>query len=289
MDGSKTGALGRGNIQQQRVKNTKNRSGVAPLELLLFLPIYLAFIAAMVWIARVRLAELEAASDTASMVQEEVALSDHEQIVPDGGNWAELQAPALRKLVDGFEPGLSLVSGGVYHAESVDTGTGVNGLIERSGTVSDANEQLTHAWEDQVFDFPKHHTEQLQLTLPQAIRGIAPDLRDLEAFSALKDFSGGSPAGGIDDLAGMGRQAAQAVTQISNGIRSLERAIAEITTQIEALRQEEFPDWGRIRSLESQRRQWMNQLAALRGGQEHVGDALRIRNRVERPEMAGND
>lgn len=266
------------------------RRGIAPIEFLLYLPIYIVLILLSVWATRIRLAEMEAASIAALEVQSQIAQSDQEHALPDrAGGWSDIDAEALRQLVDGFQRGLSLTSGSVRHKGTADTGEGVPDVIEPLGSVENVNEQLTHGWEDLVFDFPDNSSEQRQLTLPRVIRGIAPDFGDLSAFTALENFSGGSPAASLRGLGALGSQAIQSASKLREESQKLENSIRETTQQIDMLRGEEFPDWGKIRELENKRREMTDDLAKLQQGLEHVSDALRIRERVEVSEPDAND
>lgn len=268
-------------VRSSNLRLGHQREGIAPIEFLVYLPIYIVFILVTVWVARIRLAEMEAASIAAFEVQSQVAESDQHQQLPEHANWNDLDAEALRQLVDGFHRGLSLASGSVRHKGSADTGEGVPDVIEPLGSVENVNEQLTHSWEDLVFDFPDNAGEQRQLTLPSVIRGIVPRFGDLAAFTALENFSGGSPGASLSGLGSLGRRAIQSASRIREESQKLEASIRETTQQIDMLRGEEFPDWGKIRELENKRRELTDYLAKLSKGLEHVTDALRIRERVE--------
>ncbi len=276
-------------VRPSNLRLGHQREGIAPIEFLVYLPIYIVFILVTVWVARIRLAEMEAASIAAFEVQSQVAESDQHQQLPEHANWNDLDAEALRQLVDGFHRGLSLASGSVRHKGSADTGEGVPDVIEPLGSVENVNEQLTHSWEDLVFDFPDNAAEQRQLTLPSVIRGIVPRFGDLAAFTALDNFSGGSSAASLSGLSSLGRRAIQSASRIREESQKLEASIRETTQQIDMLRGEEFPDWGKIRELENKRRELTDYLAKLNKGLEHVTDALRIRERVEIAESGAAD
>lgn len=281
-------------VEKQRENGPKQRirrrQGNAPIEFVLFVPIYAIFLLVFIWITKVRLTEMYVGHEAATMSLVDIAQSDASNTVPRGGNWSELRsAPSLRKLVDGFQRGLPLTSGGVQSTSEHDTGDGVPLAINPIGTVHDRNELLSHSWENRVYAFPRGESEQSQLTLPPQVRGIASGMSDLSAFTRLRNFSGGSLSGSLGSLARLGARSIRAVSQMQEAIRTLENSIEELTLQIDTLRSEEFPDWGRIQLLENQRHSLQGDLSKLRNGQDHLQDALSIKDRLELPVVNSQD
>lgn len=270
-------------------RHTRIRRGVAPIEFLLYLPVFSVFMLVLIWVSKVRLAEMQAGYEAADQVQGEAAQSDQRNEVPGGEAWADLRAPELRQLVDGFEPGLSLSSGGIQATGDVDSGAGVPMAISPLGSLRDFSVLMTHAWEDRVFDFPDGNGEQPQLTLPPEVSGVAVGLGDLAAFTRLRNFSGGSLASALPALGTIGQSLVEAARALQEGIRSLENSIAQIDAQLAALRSSEFPDEAQIRALEEERREQARQLSQLKKGLEHYRDAREIGNSLATPDPETDD
>lgn len=165
------------------------RGGLAPIEFVPFLPIYSIFLLALLFVARVSIAELKAGQEAMQKVDQAVANHDDRRTIAVEGRWDSIDASELQNLVQTFQQGLPLTSGSVSRKATVDPGAGVPMAISPREPVTDVAEVMSDSWEDRVFGFPSSQKEQPQLTLPTVVRSVAPGLNDLNAFTRLRQFS----------------------------------------------------------------------------------------------------
>lgn len=166
----------------------QTRRGTAATEFAMFLPVLASFYLGLLWVQGVKYADLHAGELAAARVMQ-AAAQIHDENDPTKVRFlAEPKNPELQMLVDGFRAGMALWNGAASGSGIADSGEGIPSVTEGVGPVTDHLEYLTHSWESAVFEFPHTESEQPQLTLPQQIRGISPELGDLRAFAALQHF-----------------------------------------------------------------------------------------------------
>jgi hypothetical protein len=259
---------------QQTGRNVNH--GIAPIEFLMFLPFFVAFLLVILWVARVKNAELDAGREASVMVMAFAARMEDRDTMDARSLGGDLDAGDLQRLVDGFQPGMELLNGFASGAGEADSGDGIQRVVEPIGPVSDKIQYMVHDWEDVVFEFPQRSSQQPQLTLPKQIRGIAPGSTNLAAFARLQSFGGGTFGGVFGILADVGSSLQSAQARISQSLDQVNRQISRTEDTLRSLRDATFPDFDAIRQAESRLRTLREQRSSLREGQRQAGNALDV-------------
>ena len=144
------------------------------------------------------------------------------------------------------------------------------------GPVSDKLQFMVHDWEDAVFEFPQRASQQPQLTLPKQIRGIAPGSTDLDAFTRLQSFNGGTFGGVFGILANVGSSLQSAQSRISQSLDRVNQQISRTEDTLRRLRDATFPDFDAIDQAESRLRTLREHRSTLKEGQRNAGSAMNV-------------
>ncbi len=244
-------SVGSGPLRRNAASRPSSRRGVAPIEFLLYMPIFVAFVATMFWLARVQhialqvglLAETEAA-------EKAVLLAHHSRLQQSEGFASTAAMEELQRLVQGFSDGLDVTQGLVTGESTLDTGEGVWGAVAAVGTTQEQHALLAHSWETEVFSFPQTKSEQAELTLPASIKGIAPHVGDLDAFRTLLSFGGGASGFvGNSAIQQLRKSVEQQRDDLPGKLAELRREIAAIESELIKLLNVAEPDWGRIQRV----------------------------------------
>lgn len=209
------------------------RRGVAPLEFAMFIPLLVIFILFLFWQVRAQHALLRSGLDaeTATLdavleVQSARDLAVQESLHPLP------QSQALRQLLHGFSPSLSVGGGGVQQQAAVDADSPQQRLFPAIGQVQQSHQRLAHSWHGDVFAFPQAADQQRPLTLPESVHGIAPDFGPLDAFRHLllagdqsSLFGSSQEIQFLDRVNAAERQVRDGIRQLNADIRSLTRAL----------------------------------------------------------------
>lgn len=172
-------------IDQKLVIVARQRVGIASIEFVLFIPIFLGFAIFVAWVFRVHTAVLQAGIDAEAKaaLNATILLETNRFQLTD--TTVVAHATDLAQLVNGFNSQVKIGSGVVEDMAKRETGEGHKGITRPVGDAVDGHLVLAHAWESDVFSFPTNRREQPPLTLPAAVRGIAPALTDLNVMASL--------------------------------------------------------------------------------------------------------
>ncbi len=243
------GRRGRPNCSKYR--SCRNRSGVAAIEFLIYMPIFVAFVATMFWLVRVQNTALEVGILAETKAAEKAVLLAHHSQLKHSESFAATAAMAeLQELVQGFSHGLGVTKGLVTGESTLDTGEGVWGTVTAVGTTQDQHTLLTHSWESDVFSFPQTKSDQAELTLPASVKGIAPKISDLAAFRALLSFDGGAAGHlGSSAINHLRKSVKQQRDNLPGKLVNLRSEIASLETELSNLLKAPVPDWTEIRRV----------------------------------------
>jgi hypothetical protein len=256
-------------------KRRRRRTGIAPLEFVMFLPVFVAFILLFMWISRVQNHAILASLETDLAVQRKAIRLAEEQTLATSKGFIVEESGDLQQLLEGFRsdirPGQGIVDSDVQR----DTGPGIRGVVAAAGLVKDAGMRLADTWGDSVFQFPEHRNEQRPLELPEVVSAIAPRLTRLDAFRGLLEF-GGRPLANAGGLVGnLSQQALQAADTVEQAVDKLRSEIDSIEQEIEKLKQMEIVDWDRINQLRRTLAEKQGQLTTLSAALPHTQLAAR--------------
>lgn len=164
------------------------RKGVAPLEYLMIIPVIASIIALLAFVARVHTKSLETGQDAElASVQKSVEMISAAQL-ENSISASGLASSDLKQLVKGFRPSHSPEKGLVISVSSGSLDPADTKVVGDIGPIEDGHLQFGHAWDQKYFEFPQSESAQPQLTMPKAIRGIAPSITNFREFRSLLEF-----------------------------------------------------------------------------------------------------
>ena len=241
------------------------RAGSAPIEFVMFLPVFIAFILVLLWIARVQHVALTTSLETEMRAADEAIHLVEEGNLPATESFSLTQADQLDQLVNEFRDDVTIGQGIVSGMSDRDTGPGINGVVSAAGIVKDSERILAHAWESTIFEFADSPDELVPLTLPKSIPGIAPQFepRHLSAFRSLLNFGGAEFSGAGELPEQLSNQATKAADQIRRAIERLDREIRELADQIRDLEGQADRDEATLADLKRQLNRKRSQLKML--------------------------
>jgi hypothetical protein len=259
-------------VSHRRTWAETTRPGVAPIEFLMIVPVIVGFTAVMLWMARVQNRSIQVGIIAEVTAAEQSVVMTQKSTLPASGELGYLaDAGELQQLVSAFFPGLSVTKGAIHGTGSLDTGEGVNNLIQPIGMVHDEHWLMSHSFESEVFAFPQNPSDQPALTFPASIQGIAPQISDLGLFRNLLQFSGKRHSINLANVNSLIKDVDEAKRQIQEAIQRIRSEIKSLEERIRRLREQIPPDWGAIRNLQRELDQKRKQEQRLLDGLRHAG------------------
>lgn len=217
------------------------RHGVAPLEVAMFLPVLVAFLVVIMYLARIHQAKQHAMLIAECQAAENAILAEATGQLANLPGYVGTDSPDLVQLVRAFQPGLDIKAGGIAGKGESDTGEGVFGDIPPAGTAESRIGFLSQTWESPVLAFPRSASEQPPLTLPRAIRGIAPGMSRLDPFTTLQNFASGASTSSPPSLGTLQNAQQTAVRVAESELARLDRIISELQRRLETLTRSDDP------------------------------------------------
>lgn len=257
------------------------RGGVASIEFIMMLPVLVTFVAVAFWAARAGKAGLQA-GQAAEESTYEISVQSHElDRLKQQSALDCIEQPELKQLVNAFVPQLKL-DGGVNESQaSRDGGEGVYGATRAVGEASDKDMFLSHPWESIVFAFPTHKSQQRPLTMPESMRGIAPDVVDLNEFTKLLEFDGMASAANMGNLQ---RSLNRSSSKTDDDLERVARDIDEAEDNLAELQRAQPVDYVKVNALRQE-------IDKLRKEQRDLQKAKRLLNNSQLPDptISGQD
>lgn len=264
-----------GRSPHMSIRLMKTRSGTAPIEFLMFIPVVVGFMAVMIWMVRVQNRAIQVGINAEVAASEQAVIQSQQAALPTSKQLGHLSAAGdFQQLVDAFVTGLSATKGVIHTSNTLDTGEGVANLIQPVGTVQDEHWLLAHSFEAEVFAFPQQPSEQRELTFPTSILGIAPQIGDLNRFRYLLQFSGQGHTMTGDSVQSLNDGVIDSQQKIRKALEEVRSKIAEIESKIRQLQNQPDPDWAAIQKLRQELDKLRQQEQKLKQGLRHADDAL---------------
>lgn len=202
----------------------------------MFIPVIAGFMAVTIWMVRVQNRAIQVGINAEAAAAEQAVIQSQQSVLTASQHLGLLPAAKeFQQLVNSFASGLKVTQGTIHATAALDTGEGVANLIQPAGTVHDEHWLLAHSFESEVFAFPQERSEQRELTFPQSIRGIAPQISDLNRFRDLLRFSGKGHSIQADYEEALRENLEESRKKILDGLQAVRSRIAEQESHLRQL------------------------------------------------------
>ena len=213
------------------------RLGVASIEFLMFIPVLIAFSMVTMYVIRIHQAQQVSTLDAEIQEVESEVLTVQEHRLASTSAWQGRVSSDLKQLVRAFQPNLDIKAGLVIGTGTHETGgTGAgsnNGVFQDAGPAENSIRLLSHAWESEVLPFPTASSEQPELTFPASVRGLAPSIRNLSLFTALKSFGYGTTSSqSSNEPPPVAQLRKEAEKSVANDLATIRQQIANLEKRL---------------------------------------------------------